>query len=502
MAETRAVLAARVSGAVKRYPGVLALDDVDFELAPGEVRALLGKNGAGKSTLVRALTGAAGLDKGAIEIGGVRLHGPANRRTREAAALGVRTVYQELSLVPGMTITENMFLGDWPRRGGILDHATMARETEAALERFDFVLDPRRIVASLSPAERQMVEIARAMRGDPKLVILDEPTSSLAAHEVALVFRAVRAASKAGVAVIYVSHRMKEIREIADSATVMRDGKVIGTVPVAEAETAKIIRMMLGRDDHADQTVRKRRGGEVVLAVRGVACQPKLQDISFDLLSGEVLGIAGLLGAGRTELARIIAGLDRPDGGSVSLEGRVLGSTGYRERLRRGIALAPESRKDDGIFPLLGIDENIVLADTKPVATAGIVSWRAVHEKTMEIIRRMAIKTPDTATPVEMLSGGNQQKVVIGRLVYSGSRILLLDEPTRGVDVEAKVQIYAIIRTLAAEGRAIVFISSEIEELPLVCDRVIVLGSGRVTAEFSAPDIRVDPMMAACLAEE
>lgn len=495
-----ALLVASVTGASKRYAGVLALDTVDFSLQAGEVRALLGKNGAGKSTLIRMLTGAETPDEGTVMLAGQVLDQTGENRTRQAGAFGVRPVYQELSLVQDMSIAENMFLGVWPRRLGVLDHAAMAARARGALANLGLHLDPGTMIASLTPAERQLVEIARAMMGEPRLVILDEPTSSLAAAEVELVFAAVRRMKQRGVAVVYVSHRMKEIREIADSATVMRDGRAVSTLDIGAADTREIVRMMLGHDEAKDELVEAQPLGPVLLSVRNISSPPKLEDISFDLHKGEVLGIAGLLGSGRTALLRIIARLDPAVSGAISFDGAdVIGET-WNGMLRRGLGMTPESRKDDGIVPLLGIDENTVITDSGRVSSFGILSWPRIAAATRDIVARMSVKAPQTTTPINTLSGGNQQKIVIGRWVYAGSRLLLLDEPTRGVDVQAKSQIYAIIRKLATEGKSIIFVSSEIEELPKVCDRVLVLRDGRIVQTFAAPGIDVDELMTASIA--
>jgi sugar transport system ATP-binding protein len=499
-AQEPAHIVARLASGVKRYSGVLALDKVDFSVDAGEVRALLGKNGAGKSTLIRLLTGAETPDEGTVMIAGTLLDRASENRTRQSASLGVRAVYQELSLVPAMSIAENMFLGVWPRRIGVLDHDEMWASTRKALGDLGLHLDPGLTIERLSPAERQLVEIARAMMGEPRLVILDEPTSSLAAAEVELVFGAVRRMKARGVAVIYVSHRMKEIREIADTATVMRDGRAVSTLAVGKADTREIVRMMLGHDEKRDEMVVPHAPGPVLVSVRDLALAPKLHGVSFDLRRGEVLGVAGLLGSGRTELLRILAGLDHADAGSIFVDGVEIKSPSYHDMLKRGFGVTPESRKDDGIVPLLGVDENTVITAPARVSSFGILSGRKIAEATMDIVRRMNVKTARTTTPIATLSGGNQQKVVIGRWVFAGSRILLLDEPTRGVDVEAKSQIYAIIRTLVSEGRSIIFVSSEIEELPKVCDRVLVLRDGRIAEEFIAPDIDADELMSASIA--
>ncbi|MCW6507855.1 sugar ABC transporter ATP-binding protein [Lichenifustis flavocetrariae] len=490
---------ATVHGATKRYPGVLALDNVAFSIAPGEVRALLGKNGAGKSTLIRLLTGATEPDDGEVLIGGRALTGSGPQRTIEAGRLGVRAVYQELSLIPSMSIAENLFLGHWPSRGGVLAHGEMDRRSRETLGGLGLDLDPSRKVETLSPAERQLVEIARVLVGEPKIVILDEPTSSLAAAEVELLFKAVRKLAAAGIAVIYVSHRMAEIRQIAASATVMRDGKVAGTVEVAGAATSEIVRMMLGHDAQEEHLVETALGGAVVLEVAGLVSRPKVAGVDFVLRRGEVLGFAGLLGVGRTELLRGIAGLAPVQAGTVTMNGRDVTALPYARRVREGLGFTPESRKEDGILPLLGVDENIVAADFSKVTAFGVISAPRKTAMARGIIERMGIKTARTGTPIGTLSGGNQQKAVIGRWIYADATILLLDEPTRGVDVEAKLQIYGIIRDLAASGRSVIFVSSELEELPNVCDRVLVLKEGRFVAEFLAPDIRTEGLMAACL---
>jgi ABC-type sugar transport system ATPase subunit len=489
---------AELRSATKRYPGVIALDEVDFSVMPGEVRAVLGKNGAGKSTLIRLLTGAESADSGEVLLSGKPFVEFGQRRTREAAERGLRAVYQELSLVPSMTIAENMFLGNWPRRRRVLDHRAMAEQAREALRRLGLSLDPRLLTGTLAPAARQMVEIARAFLGVPRLVILDEPTSSLAAAEVDQVCNAVREAAAAGAAVLYVSHRMSEIRRLADTATVMRDGRVASTLSVAGARTEDIVQMMLGRVEQA-RPAHTSAIGKTTLSVEGIAMPPKLRNITFDLHAGEVLGIAGLLGSGRTELLEIVMGLRLPSAGSVRVRDEKIAKPSYKGMMQRGFGYTPESRKEDGIVPLLGVDENIVLTDFSRVTRGGVLSSAAVESAARTVVERLHVKTARLETPIVTLSGGNQQKVVIGRWIHAGSRILLLDEPTRGVDIEAKAQIYDIIRALAAEGRAVLFVSSEIEELDQVCDRVLVLRDGVMAEEHIAPSIDAEGLLAACI---
>ncbi|MBV8041730.1 sugar ABC transporter ATP-binding protein [Pluralibacter sp.] len=497
--QTEAVAVAKVVGGNKRYPGVVALDNVNFTLNRGEVRALLGKNGAGKSTLIRLLTGSERPDGGEVWLGDTRLNGDDATLTRRAAELGVRAVYQELSLVEGLSVAENLCLGHWPRHGGMIDYPQMYKEAQLSLQALGVEVDPDQLVSTLSPAQKQLVEIARVMKGEPKVVILDEPTSSLASAEVELVISAVKKMSALGVAVIYVSHRMEEIRRIASCATIMRDGQVAGDVALDSTSTHHIVSLMLGRV-HADISPVESVGlhGELVLEVRGLQQAPKLKNISFTLRRGEVLGIAGLLGAGRSELLKAIVGLEPFDGGEIVLNGETVRRPDYADMLKRGIGYTPENRKEAGIIPWLGVDENTVLTNRSKVSVRGMLQWDTIRRVTEVMMQRMTVKAASAETAIGTLSGGNQQKVVIGRWVYAASQILLLDEPTRGVDIEAKQQIYRIVRELAAEGRSVMFISSEVEELPLVCDRILLLQHGTFTGEYLAP-VSVDELMSAIL---
>lgn len=489
----------RIEGASKRYGTVQALDRVNLSIRRGEVRALLGKNGAGKSTLIRLIGGVEAPDQGRVTVRGTVLERPS---VQLAHRLGVRTVYQELTLIPEMSVAENLFMGEWPTSYGRLNRSELLTRSRDALRRLDLSFDPRRPVGELSIADRQLVEIARAVVTEPAVLILDEPTSSLAAAEVDRVLGLIDTISSQGVGVIYVSHRLTEIRRIADTATVMRDGAVIGTEPVSAMSTQEVVRMMLGEEGLVSKLVsRPADRGLIVMQVQGVAIAPKLRDVSFDVHAGEVLGIAGVLGSGRTELLQVMSGQLVPDQGAVLMDGHRVDGRGFAHAKRLGIGMTPEDRKRDGIVPDLGVDENLVLTDWSKVASRGILSRRLVAAAAANVISSMSVRTRSARTPIVQLSGGNQQKIVIGRWLHAGSRLLLLDEPTRGVDVQAKTQIYDLVRRLAAEGTAVVVVSSELEELALTCDRALVLAGGRVVEEQTAPGIETERLLVAAMAE-
>ena len=489
-----------VDGVTKHYPGVRALTDARLSIATGEVRALLGRNGAGKSTLIRVLSGVETADAGTVVVCGKELGTGGVRRSAE---LGISTVHQELSLVPELSVAENLYLGRWPRRGTGIDYAAMRTGAREVFDRLGIDIDPAARVGSLSLAARQLVEICRAVRERPRLLILDEPTSALAAAEVDVVLDTVSKIAAEGVAVLYVSHRLEEIRRVAHNATVMRDGRIVDTVDVRAAETGHIVSLMLGDTERAAERPPERavdRTGTPLLSVQGLAVPPKVLDVSFDLYPGEVLGLGGLMGSGRTEVLRAIAGFARSDAGVLSVAGRAVTRPTAATMKRLGVGMTPEDRKDEGVIPLLGVDENLVLAKFSTVSSGPTVRTGKVRRAAERLIERLSIATASGRTPIVNLSGGNQQKAVIGRWLHAGSHILLLDEPTRGVDVQAKAEIYRLVRELADGGAAIVFVSGELEELPLVCDRVLTLRSGRVVAELAGDELTTDSVLSAAMA--
>lgn len=490
---------AEVRGLTKHYAGVHALTDADLTIRSGEVRALLGRNGAGKSTVIRLLSGVEIADTGTVRIDGQDL---GEGGVRRATDLGVQTVHQELSLVPQLSVAENMFLGSWPRTAGRIDYAVMRRETQTVLDDLGLRMDADALVGDLPLAEQQLVEIARAVRRSPRLLILDEPTSALAAGEVAIVLDTVRRIAETGVAVIYVSHRLDEIRQVASSATVMRDGRVIDTVELTEVSTEHVVALMLGDAVRSVQRPESRRVARDVtplLTVSGLSVPPKVDDVSFDVFPGEVLGIAGLMGAGRTEILRAISGFAPASAGDIAVDGQRVRAVTPSAMKKLGVGMTPEDRKSTGIVPMLGVDENIAIANYGAVRTGTTISWSRLRRAAEKIIAKLSIATARADTPIVNLSGGNQQKAVIGRWLHAGSRILLLDEPTRGVDVQAKEEIYGLVRELADQGASVVFVSGELEELPLVCDRVIVLRHGRIADEMTGDRLTTDSVIAAAM---
>ena len=477
---------AKIVAGNKRYPGVVALDNVNFMLSKGEVRALLGKNGAGKSTLIRMLTGSESPDSGEIWLGGTRLEGSDATLTRRAAELGVRAVYQELSLVEGLTVAENLCLGQWPRRNGMINQTMMARQATEALAALGVDVPPDALVGTLSPAQKQLVEIARVMKGQPQVVILDEPTSSLANAEVELVINAVKRMSALGVAVIYVSHRMEEIRRIASCATIMRDGQVAGDVTLESTTTQEIVSLMLGRE-HIDLPLVKSEIALTtpVLQVARLRHPPKLQQINFTLHRGEVLGIAGRLGSGRSELLKAIIGLETFAEGEIMLNGVRISRPRYTSMRKSGVGYTPENRKEAGIIPLLGVDENTVMTNRHKVSQRGVLNWQRIQALTAAVMSRMTVKAANTQTAIGTLSGGNQQKVVLSKWRTAEAKIILLDHPTRGLDIGAKEDVYDLVRDFTDEQCGVILIADSLEEAIGLAHTIAIFKDGQLRYQFT-----------------
>lgn len=489
----------------KHYPGVQALDHVDFELHEGEVRALLGKNGAGKSTLVKIISGATHADSGQITIAG---HLVSLRAPVDAFQEGIATVYQEMSLVNGLTVAENILLGRWPGRRRVLglrliDRQQVLEQAREALEIMGVTLDLQELVRNLSVAEQQVVEIAKAVSFRPKVLILDEPTSALPQAEVDHLLRLVRRLAENGVAVIYVSHRLQEIPRVADSLTVLRDGKLVDTISIEEATPERIAHMMVGGEWVQTECADSREiGADVRLSVRNLTRKKYLEDISFDLYTGEVLGIAGLLGSGRTELVRAIFGLDPIDSGSIAVDGEEVEHLSPAEMKSRGVGLTPEDRKSEGLVLVMDVQQNLTLSSLDRISHNQILSLQAQRDLAKKVVDDLMIQTPSLDVKARSLSGGNQQKLVIGKWLGSEVQVLLMDEPTRGIDIHAKEQVYLLVRELARQGISVVFISSEIEEVLAVSDRVLVMNQGRIVAELPASQADLKQILALAMREE
>ncbi len=491
----RPLLEAREIG--KRFPGVVALERVSLELFPGEILAVVGENGAGKSTLMKILSGALQPDEGTILLDGrpVRFANP-----RQALAHGIGIIYQELSVIDALSVGENVFLGRLPERPGApgtVDWPRLWREASRVLERVGAPFDPRTPVRALSVAQKQLVEIARALSQDVRVLILDEPTSSLSLQETERLFEILRGLRAQGVAVIYISHRLEEVFALADRVTVLRDGRVVGTLPIGEATRDGLIRMMVGRDLSAYYREVRSSPGPARLEVRNLVRSGVLHGVSLTVRAGEIVGLAGLVGAGRTELARCLCGVDPIDAGEIWVDGQRVTIRSPQDAVRQGIVLVPEDRKQQGLVLVLSVRENIALSVLRHLARFGFPSRQRERSLAQAFVDRLRIRTPSLEQRVLNLSGGNQQKVVLARALATQPKVLILDEPTRGIDVGAKAEVHALVAELAESGMAILLISSELPEVLSMSHRVLVMSGGRIVAEFSREEATEERVLAA-----
>jgi ABC-type sugar transport system ATPase subunit len=470
-----------MEGIGKTYPGVRALDGVDFTVMPNEVHALVGENGSGKSTLMKIAAGEVQPDQGRLFVGGaeVSFRGPA-----QAIAAGITATAQEVALVPDLTVAENVLLGRLPRRRWGIDWPRARRQAAAVMARLELEVDPMTPAGRLSLDLQQMVSIAESLSLDSRLLIFDEATSSLTEDQVEALFRTIRRLRAGGTSVVFISHRLREIYSVADRVTVLRDGRVVGTLPVAEADQARVTSMMVGRALVDYFGKREMERGPVVMAVRDLTDGRGLRGISFDVHSREIVGLAGLVGAGRTELLRMLFGLHRIAGGQVSLDGSAVRIREPRDAIAHGLALVPEDRRRSGLVPMLTLRHNLGMVAKARISSQFIVRKSEERSLASGLVDRLRIKAPSLETPVSMMSGGNQQKVVVGKWMAIDPRIWLLDEPTRGVDVGAKAEIHRLLSDLAAAGMGILMSSSELTDLLGVCDRVLVMFRGRLVAEL------------------
>lgn len=474
-----------VKGISKSFPGVKALSQVDFSVRKGEILALAGENGAGKSTLMKILSGSYTKDEGEIWFDGqaVDISSP-----RAAERMGLSIIHQELSVFANVTVAENIYMGRQPRKAGIIDWPRMNRDAEALFARLGIAMNVKRKVRGMSVAEQQMVEIARALSYDAKVVIMDEPTSSLTTKEAELLFAMMEDLRRQNVAVIFITHRLDEIFHIANRVTVLRDGQSIGTKEIGETSKAELISMMIGRELTKQYPERQVEMGEVLLQVEDLTDGKKVKGVSFKVHKGEVLGIAGLVGAGRTETVRLVFGADKKTGGHVTLAGKEIHIRSPKDSVRNQIALVTEDRKSEGLLLRSAVKQNIVMVALHKIKTMGLLSMKKEREAGEATVKSLRITTPSANQKVMFLSGGNQQKVVLGKWLFSDSQVIIMDEPTRGIDVGAKREIYEIINQLAAQGKAIVVVSSEIEEVMGISDRIVVMHEGRIAGEVERED--------------
>lgn len=472
-----------MEGITKTFPGVKALDDVDFQLETGEVHVLLGENGAGKSTLIKILAGAFSPDSGKMEINGepVIFSSP-----KEAQDAGIAVIYQELNLVPYMTVAENIVLGHEPlsERSCLVDWAEVNKLACDALMEIGSDLDPGARIEDLGMAHRQIVEIAKAVSRRARIVVMDEPTSSLSDNEAEMLFTLIERLRDKGVGIIYICHRMEEVYRVGDRATVLRDGQKVSTVQVSETDSDVLVSMIVGRRLTEKYPYVQRTIGKPVMKVENLSTSTLLRDISFTLHEGEILGFTGVVGAGKTELARAIFGADPIEHGTITVKGKLTRIADCESAIRTGLGFIPEDRKGQGLSLIHSSRSNITLSSLQRFLRKNLIDLVAERAVAQSLVEKMNIKTPSLESPVGNLSGGNQQKVVLAKWLCSQSDILLFDEPTRGIDVGSKVEIYRVIMDLASKGTAILVMSSELPEILGICDRVMVMREGSIVAEF------------------
>lgn len=496
---TATASALRMRGISKIFPGVKALSNVNFTVEYGRIHAVVGENGAGKSTLMKILSGSYAPTTGTTEIAGVEVQ---MRRPADAQKLGIRMVHQELNLVPDLTVAENIYLGRMPHRRFLVDRQAMLRKAAAVLKELEAAIDPKARLGDLPISQQQLVEIAKSYSADPRIIVLDEPTSSLSEHETTALFSILRKMKSQGIAIIYISHRLKEVLDIADDVTILRDGSMIDTRPAAGITAAEMIRLMVGREVANVFPKTPSKIGPVAFKVTGLSDGEKFHDVGFDVRSGEILGLTGLVGAGRTEVAQAIFGLAPLATGRIEINGKAVTIGSPAAAVKAGVAYVPEDRKGDGIVPSMSVRENISLPVLRRLSRLGRIGMSRDRGLAAKYTRDFSIVPPDPERRINLLSGGNQQKAIISRWLAAGPKVLILDEPTRGVDVGAKAEIHRIIGELVAGGMAVVMISSELPEVMGVCDRVVVMRDGRASSPIARGDLTEERIMALATGEE
>ncbi len=478
----------------KEFPGVKALDDVTINIERGTIHGLVGENGAGKSTLIKVLAGIYQPNKGEIILDGkpCRFNSPI-----EARRAGISVVHQEIKLAEPLSVAENMFLGNVQLKNGLVDWKGMRRRAREIVEDLGMDIDINAQVSSLTVAKKQIVEIMHAINNNSRILIMDEPSAVLTDRELEVMFRIVKQLRDEGITIIYISHRLDEIFGLCSNVSVLRDGCHIDTIPVASVDRQGLINMMVGREMGQEYPKEVGNVGGTILEVKNLS-RGILQDISFEVKSGEVFGISGLVGAGRTELARAILGIDKPESGEVYVRGKKVHYRTFADAIRDGLGLIPEDRKIQGLVQIMSVKRNTTLVNMKRVLRAGVISSSLEEKLSKEYADKLHVVTPSMETEVQYLSGGNQQKVVIAKWLFQNSEILFLDEPTRGIDVGAKAEIYRLINRMAKEGKTIIMISSEMPELLGMCDRIMVMHEGHKMGELNAAEATQEKIMALC----
>jgi len=480
-----------MKGITKVFPGVVALDNVSFSVKKGEVHALVGENGAGKSTLMKILNGVYQANHGQIILDGEPV---SIDNVKDAQEKGISIIFQEFNLINTLTVAENIFLGRY-NHSRVINWKEVKAEAQQLLERLGFPLDVNRIVGKLSTAEKQLVEIAKALSFNAKIIVMDEPTSSLTKNEEEMLFGIIRTLKENGITTIYISHKLEEVFRICDTVTILRDGKVIDVKPIKELTRNEIIEKMVGRTIDMDYPKRQVKTGEPVLSVRNLCRGKVLRDISFDLHKGEILGIAGLVGSGRTELAETLFGAEKADSGTITIFGKKVVLRSTREGKENSIGLLTEDRKETGLVLTFNIARNISITNLKEVMSGMLLNNRKEKKVAQQYIEALNIKTPSVNQTLMNLSGGNQQKVVLAKWLFSNVDILILDEPTRGIDVGAKYEFYCMMNDLVAQGKSIIMISSELPEVLGMSDRILVMHNGTIKGELTGLDMTAENVM-------
>lgn len=478
----------------KEFPGVKALDKVSLRVRPGTVHSLMGENGAGKSTLMKCLFGIYYKDSGEIYLEGKKIN---FHNTRQALTNGVAMVQQELNQAIKRNVIDNLWLGRYPKKGIMVDHKKMNNDTKKIFEKLNIKVNPKEIMYNLSVSQRQMVEIAKAVSYDAKIIVFDEPTSSLSDKEIDHLFTIIKMLKKQNCGIIYISHKMEEILQISDDVTIFRDGKWVSTTPAKSLTMNSIIKQMVGRELTNRFPVKTNQPGEVNLKVNNLnkVYEPRISNVSFDLRKGEILGISGLVGSGRTELLETLFGIATKESGEVYLKNQLIDNRNSRIAIKNGFSFLTEERRATGIFSVINIRENMVVANLKKYKNKFYLSNKKMKDDCQKIIKTLSVKTPSQKTKIQFLSGGNQQKVIFGRWLLTKSEIFLLDEPTRGIDVGAKYEIYQLLINLACEGKSVIMVSSEMPELLGICDRILVMSAGQVAGIVDAKKTSQEEIM-------